>query len=442
MRLAIVKQIMALPLSVQRVWLAASQDTAHHPRLKKRLAPASKTVRRLSGMPGASALAACVAALATVDPSQVRADDVWIGQPGKSAMKYSDVDIQGEQAGQLVFQTRAGATVSKTLDQVLRVHIQDNEALDKAEQMLERRDYDRALPALEEVSKAATAKWLRAYAQARLVVCYGAKGRMADTVRAWIEVLKVWPTYGASLLPKKPARLDATAVREVMVLIDEAVQAGNLSESAIKSLGRLRASLSDGRPPTTAAGTRPERAASAPKDRPPEDSGTAPPSSKEPDEPGEDEQGDMPKLSVSAAVTKATDLAQEQKYDEALSIINQAIGSTPKNDRKIYLPRLLTLKASTYMAKAEAAETAERGDEARQDCLHAGLAAMHVVAFYQDSPAVVEAIFLAARCHEKIGRRDQAASLYRECTEYATGRGQSEWGRRAKEALGKLETKR
>jgi tetratricopeptide (TPR) repeat protein len=364
---------------------------------------------------------------------RLRADDVWVGQAGRSPLKYNDVSIRGEQAGELFFRSRAGNVISKPMEQIVRIRVDGEAQLDRAEQAFEKHDLRAAIPAYERASRETRQNWLKSYVTARLVACYDAEGRLADAVKAWIETLRTWPTYGAMIRPGKLQTKGSPLHGQALALIEAAPAAGPLSPEAVRSLKQLHAAIlqiEQGRPSTTS------RTAGSETAEQPEASGPA----------GEKElaaagAGPAGKVDVAVALGKAKNLAERREYDEALDEIQRAIKDLPERRKKAYLPELLVLKAECLLARGDAFAKADKAEQARQEYLYGGLAAMQVVAFFPEGASLVEALYLVGQCHERIGRTEQAVSLYRECRDYAIGRGRPEWGRRAAQSLERLGAK-
>ena len=360
-------------------------------------------------------------------------DDVWVGQPGRVALRYSDVTIQGDEGGKLVFRTRAGTTVSKPIEQIARIRIEDVVQIDQAEQALDRRDHAAAIAPFEQALRRAGSDWLKTYLHAKLVVCYDAEGRLPEATTSWIEVLRRWPTYAETLQPKRLHAKGSPLHRQTLNLIESALTKPDLSAEVGKSLRKLRSAIwrIEGDPRADAAGE-PDRAEanrpveSAERSREQSTSETKVPT-----------EG----VDVVGGLGRATRLAESGRHDEALEEIHRALVGIPEYHRKAYLPRLLVAKANSLLARAEALAKEGKTEAARREFIHGGLAAMQVVTFFPESPSFIEALYLVGRCHEKIGRTKQAIELYRECRAYAVGRGQADWKRRATQALERLDAK-
>lgn len=373
-----------------------------------------------------------VIALAWLGVATASADDVWVGQPGRKPLKYSSVEIRGDQAGELVFRGRAGNLLSKPVEQIARVNVADEPDVGKAESLFEDGDHEAALPLYERVARKTEQKWLKRYATARLVTCYDETGRLGDAVRAWIETLKVWPTYALTLRPIRPAEKGSKLNAEALALIAEALE-GDLTSAVRGAIEKLQTAIwrAEGDPRAEAAvkervGDRSERA--EPDKRPAAREEPAPTAPKR-------------RTDASGALARATRLADDGRHAEAVALINETIPGVSERRRKNYLPRLLTLKANCLLAMGDALAEAGKDDQARRHYVYGGLAAMHVVTFFDESQSFVEMLFLAARCHEKIGRKKLAIALYKECGEFAVGKERGKWKRQAAQALERLDVK-
>ncbi len=360
------------------------------------------------------------------------ADDVWVGKPGRKPLKYSSVRIQGDEGGELVFRTRTGNEVSKPIEQIARVNVDDEDALNEAEELFASREYDDAIRGYEKARTQTDRPWLRRYVTARLIVCYDAEGRLVDAVKAWVETIKVWPTYGVGLAPEKLGRKGSQAHRQALDQIKQALS-GDLTPVATRAVKRLRAAI-----------WRVEqdpRAGAVDQDEPPK-----------PDRTGRDQSGVRPRdrtaaarptetVNVSETLASARRLMDDRRYDQAVSQINRAISSVTEQRGVKQLHRLLAQKGTCLMAQGDALAGDDKADQARRAYVHGGLAAMHVVTFFPQSASFIECLYLVAKCHEKIGRTKQAIALYRECREFAIGRKQPKWKNLSTEALKRLDVK-
>ncbi len=350
--------------------------------------------------------------------ARVSADDVWVGRPGRTALKYSSVRIRGDVAGELAFSTQVGTPVSKPIEQIVRVHVDGQDVLNRAEELFEQGKHADAIAPYEKAISQIEKPWLKRYVTAKLTRCYDAAGRLADATRAWIETLEVWPTYAGRLTPTKLGPKGSKVNQEALSALDAALK-GKLSPEAQTAVRKLHAAIQQ-----TEGGGAPAVPASAPgPDRTP---------------PTEVSASGVP---PARALANAAGLLKEGRHDAAVAEVNRGILGLSETSRDSYLPRLLALKAAALLAKGEALAKANNADEARRQFVYAGLAGMHVVAFYPESNSFIESLYLVGQCHEGIGRVRQAVALYRECREYAIGRSKPKYERLATQALGRLDAK-
>ncbi|MBN1344990.1 MAG: hypothetical protein JXQ73_20015 [Phycisphaerae bacterium] len=368
-------------------------------------------------------------ALAMLMPIGLRADDVWAGSPGRKPLKYGSVRIRGDQAGELVYLGRAGNIVTKPIEEVTRINVQDEPELNRAEELFSQQQYAPAIEPYEKVRDKTALPWLGRYVTARLIKCYDEAGRLPEAVDAWARTLERWPSYAVTRAPSKFGKKGSDLNKRALDVLAKAMT-GSLppeSKEAVKALQVAIWGVEGDPRAQTAAPARPARPGEG--DQRGEDDGAA-------------SAGAVAgKVDVVEALSRADRHHEAKRYDDALIEINRALAGMPERRRQTYMPRLLALKAACLMAKGDALAKAGKADQARAEYIRAGLAAMHVVAFFQDSPSFIECLYLTGSCHEKIGAGKQAIALYRECKEYAIGRAQPQWERQAVEALKRLDVK-
>lgn len=389
---------------------------------------------------------------AQCDRNVARADDVWTNSAGRGLVKYGSVKIQGDQDGMLVFKTERGNLLYKPIGLVIRIYMHGRADLNQAEDLFADGDPASAVELYESVAVKAKDEWLKRLAIARLIVCYGAGDRFGDSVRAWIATLKVWPSHAVTCRPGKPAAKGSRANRQAMLALAAVEKDSKLPPAARRAVGKLRSSIrrvegvpagasGQGPNPTTLSGDRV--------------GGRSPGST-----------GPIGQADFVACLDSVARLADKGRHALAVSRINAALARVPQARRKAYMPRLLTLKAQCLTARADVlaegqerdaegqkrgaegqkrdADGQERGAEgqkrgaARQQYLYGGLAAMHVVTFFPESPRSVECLYVTGKCHEKLGRTELAVSLYRECRTAAAARKQPKLEQLAVRALKRL----
>lgn len=377
---------------------------------------------RFPFLPGAVLL---TAALSAVGPL-ARGDDVWAGSPGRRPLKYSAVEIRGDQDGVLAFRAKGGNLVYKPIEQVVRVHVDRQADLNQAEELYEAADYASAIELYESVAGKAEQTWLKRLATARLIVCYDVGGRFGDAVQAWVATLKIWPSYALSHRPVKPGEKGSKANKQALDALSAAAK-NELAPAAMQAIKDLQSAV------WKAEG---------------DSRGTAPGKAGQPDaessgRPRGEQQASTSSgtVDVVSALGKATRLAEDGHYDRALTEINGAIAGVSERHRQAYVPRLLALKAQCLLAQGDKLAAAKKTDEARLQYVYGGLAAMQVVASFPESPSFVECLYLTGQCHEKIGRTKLAVSLYQECKEFAIGRKHPKLERLATQALERLDAK-
>ncbi len=353
------------------------------------------------------------------------ADDVWVRGSRQTPTKRGSVRIRGDRSEKLLFVSRGGTPLSRPIGQVVRIHLDGEPKLDEAEALFQEGDCAKAIVPYELVRARTSHAWLKRYVTAKLVTCHDAAGHLADAIKAWVETLAAWPTHGLTLRPKNLTDKGPEAHEEALRMLADALADENLAEEARQAIEGLQAAVKRAGPGSP--GAVPQRARPAQSDRPDDRSG--------------DEAAPTERVNVVEVLGNANRLFKAGRYDEAVQEINRAMPAMAGKRLKTSMPQFLVLKARYLLAKGDALADANKKDEAKRAYVYAGLAAMHVVTFFPESQPLVEALYLTARCHERIGLRDQAAALYAECREYAIGRGRSEWKAKSAEALERLDVK-
>jgi len=353
------------------------------------------------------------------------ADDVWIRGSRQTPTKRGSVRIRGDRSEKLLFSSRGGTPLSRPIGQVVRIRVDGEPKLDEAEALFQDGDYAKAIAPYERVRTQTSQAWLKRYVTARSVTCYDAEGQLADAIKAWVETLAVWPTYGLTLRPKNLADKGPDAHEEALGVLGDALADENLAEEVRQAIEGLQAAIKRAGPGSP--GAEPQRARPAQSDRSADRSA--------------DEAAPTERVNVVEVLGNANRLSKAGRYDEAVQEINRAMPAMTGKRRKTSMPQFLALKARCLLAKGDALTDANKKEQAKRAYVYGGLAAMHVVAFFPESQLFVEALYLTARCHERIGLTDQAAGLYTECREYAIGRGRSEWKVKSVEALERLGVK-
>jgi tetratricopeptide (TPR) repeat protein len=370
----------------------------------------------------------CLVAIVCAGGSIVRADDVWAATPGRRPLKYSSVQIRGDQNGVLAFRPKRGKLIHKPMEQVVRVRVEGQADLNQAEELFADGDCASAVELYESVAKQAQQTWLKRLATGRLIGCYEADDRFGDAVRCWVATLKVWPSYALSHQPTRSGEKGSQANKQALESLAE-VEKTELAPAAAKVVKKMQTTIwkVEGDPRGAAAPAEAEQS--------PESYTEAPPAKAEaPRKP-------TGSVDVIYVLGQATRLAEAGHHDRALTEINRAIAGCPERKRDAYLPRLLALKAQCLLAKGDALAKGNKAEQARRQHVYAGLAAMQVITFFPESPSFIDCLYLTGQCHERIGRTKLAASLYQECKEFAIGRKRPKLERLSAQALERLDVK-
>jgi tetratricopeptide (TPR) repeat protein len=104
-------------------------------------------------------------------------------------------------------------------------------------------------------------------------------------------------------------------------------------------------------------------------------------------------------------IAACRELADAGEHSEALAALDEAIAACPLD----VMPDLLLLKGQTLLARSSG----------RRDLPRAGLAFMRVAIHFADDERAAEALFWAAKVHQRIERPDKAGQLWKECLAHA-----------------------
>ncbi len=373
-------------------------------------------------------LVAVAAGLLVAAP--LRADDVWVATAGRKPLRYGSVKVRGYRAGHLVFLGRMGGAVLKPLTEVTRIQVEGQDELNLAENLYAEGQFPEAAKAYQSLVDVDDPDWIAPFAHARLVVCHDETGQFAQAVASWVKLLEVWPVHAVARPPVTLGAKGSQVNKQALTRLT-AVLKRELQPAAARSAKELQLALwkIEGDPRAEAAKQAlAEKTAEKPEPGPDRETR---PERAQPDRAG----------NVAILRSQASRLAQTGRYEEALPAINRAVAAVSQASAQRYLPGLLTLKATCHLGRAAELEKAGRTDAATRHRVSAGLAAMRVVTFFPENPAMIECLYLAGRVHEEIGQTKLAITLYRECKEYAVGRNQATWEKQATDALERLDVK-
>jgi hypothetical protein len=165
------------------------------------------------------------ALLFVLAPTLTRADTIHIiGAAGKQAV-IADVQISGIADGRIAFkENQTGRQAQRELSQVLRIALDDEPNLDRAESAYAQRDWTTAAAAYREVIHATRRPWVRFWVAPRLIECAENTRGIAATVAGYVALVQTNPPRAETYTPTVPeASTDAlaTAVQEVSSALSE-----------------------------------------------------------------------------------------------------------------------------------------------------------------------------------------------------------------------------
>ena len=295
---------------------------------------------------------------------------------------HTRVKVTGYATGNLHLLLDDGSIVPVPLARVMRMVIDTAGQMadfNEAERYLAEDQLQKAIVRYDRALRVATDFW-PAVIQVRLLQACDRAGKFERAVQHFVTVAQDAPSAAAALIPNSiPQGRTPTAKRAAQRLTAEANRASQIDCRVLLELLRY-AILSGTGDPAAARWTR-EVARTA-----------IPPSIAT---------GQVYGIQVMAC----RELLEAKAFDAVLASVEQAVADCPTE----VLPDLLLLKGRALLARASD----------RDDLLASGAALMRVPIHFPDHQQAPEALFWAARVHERLERRDKAVQLLEECLAHA-----------------------
>lgn len=296
---------------------------------------------------------------------------------------YVGVEIVGFEDGELAFRVNThGNVVKKPLTEIAAISVDNQAAFNQAERLFDKREYAKCIQPFERARRQARHQWLVDLIDVRLLTAYDETGRFDRAVRTFLELLPRAPAEALFRRPVNIPKAGSDYNRIAFGLISQAEKRiddpGLLRHVRLLKLDVLWAEKSP-----------------AARELAAELDGVAPAS--------------QPSRQLVSQVERLSRLVEMGRYERALPLIEGAMARAPEDGLDV----LLMLQAKCELA------TAQSDEQLRQ----AALTAMRVVIHYDRSQSLAEALFVAAKAHERLGLVDRAIALYRECSDRADAAG-------------------
>lgn len=340
----------------------------------------------------ATAVIVAVAAGAAV------ADEVTLN----NGLSYPDVRITAYDDGQLTFQTAAGARVSKSLaDDIKLIQVGEKPRFNRAETLLAEGKADQAIDAYDTAADHATG-WLAELIPQRRLMALDAAGRIDQAAREWIALAKT-ADGAAWALKLRPSQLGekGSAVNDAAINALEAQMDRVENEDLRAAMKGLLLSLYKVEGRGEAAGELASEFTAGG---------------------GED----APVTGLDAQLQGAGVLLEQDRAEEALRSVRDNLSNyTPAQ-----LSQGLLIAGKARLALAEEAPAATKRDL----LLQAGLDLMRIATYYPEAAEAAEALYLVGTIHEQLSppNRTAATNAYVAVTERYPN---SAWAQKARAAL-------
>jgi hypothetical protein len=134
----------------------------------------------------------------------VRADSVWIGEPGHSPIETSGVKISGITGDTINYTLESGASKSESMQRVQQISVDGETSFDSAEAAFAAQKYDDALTGYQ-AALSSGKDWIKSRAAIRLIGLAKSKGKFDAEVAAFAQLVKSDAELAAANKPNKPS---------------------------------------------------------------------------------------------------------------------------------------------------------------------------------------------------------------------------------------------
>jgi len=298
------------------------------------------------------------------------------------AANYTRVKVTGHADGRLLLSQDDGSITSVPLGRVQRMVIDSVGGmadLNDAERYLAENDLEKAIVRYERALRMGTEFW-PTIIRVRLLQACDRAGKFERAVDHFVAVAQEAPSAAAAMIPASiPQGRRPETKGLVRRLTSEANRSTRDEQRVLLELLRY-AVLLEGEDPEAARWTREVAATAIPAGI-----GTA--------------------AVYRIRVAACAELLAAGALEDLLDSVNQAAADCPLE----VLPELLFLKGRALLERASN----------REDLLIAGTTLMRVAIHFPDDARAPEALFWAAKVHERLDRRGKAVQLLNECLNHA-----------------------
>ena len=292
---------------------------------------------------------------------------------------YVGVQIVGFENGELAFRVNThGNVIKKPLAEVAAISIDNQAAFNQGERFFDRREYAKCIRPFERARRQAKKQWLVDLIDVRLLTAYDESGRFDRAVRTFLDLLPRAPAEAIFRRPVNMPKAGSEYNRIAFGLISQAER--RIQDPALLrqvKLLKLDVLWAEKSPAARELAAELDGVAAA----------------------------SQPSRRLVSQVERLTRLVEMGRYERALPLIETAMAGAPADGLDV----LLMLQAKCELAMAQS------DDELKQ----AALTAMRVVVHYDRSRSLAEALYVAAKGHERLGLVRQAIALYRDCSDRA-----------------------
>ncbi|HLL88567.1 MAG TPA: hypothetical protein VK324_04635 [Tepidisphaeraceae bacterium] len=328
------------------------------------------------------------ASLALSPAAAAVADSLVISSSGGGGgLTINNAKILGVDGDNLVFQTSGGNKTGRPFEQIAKITVDGEPALNDAEAAFEAGDMDKAADAYTKAIRGTGKDWIKDRSAQRLIEAANKTGRFDAAVTGYATLVTRNPALAAANRPAlaeglKPEQLDA-AVKEV----DTAFGAGRLSGEQQSALLSFQLELHRVRKDAKAAGETAERLLKL--------------SGNNPDDPT------AARAMADLKLNMAMVALDERNYDKALAEVEKY--------KQFFLDPAQQAQALWVIAEAKAAQADAAGKTDKQTLQDLALNYMRVAANFRDvpgAPHVAASLVKAAALLEKMKEPKDATELY------------------------------
>lgn len=350
--------------------------------------------------------------VATLAAGNVRADELWIGSGGSGAIQIKGATIVRIEAGQIFF-LAAGKETSRELGKIQRIMVENEPALNAAEEAYVAAKWNDAVDGYQKTIRATTKAWLKDWSTSRLIDSANKSGRFDAAVSAYLAMLLKDPGSAAAMRPTLPNER-STYLDQAVSEVNAALSGKTLTDEQRQSLLTFLIDLHRARNDKPAL----ERVAEQIDEL----------LAKDPNNPAAGQAIARRKLQRAAKAIEARD------YRNAVAEIESA--------RARFTEPQQQAEALFLLAEAVYGQSDPKNHNSLKD---AALAYMRVVAHFKNDPQrpyVAEALLRTATIHEQLGEPQTAIAIYEQVAAQFKDLPAAQTARQGLQRLGRQNTPR